>query len=561
LKVIAAGYTRTGTVSLKAALETLGVGPCLHPLTTPASDRVLARARSRTFPPDWRGDLEAFNSAAGWVGARHYRELMDAWPSSLVLLSVRDPQAWYRSYASCLRATRDLAMAGGSAIAAAEEAASDALMMLERPLWKGILDGSYENYEDALDRFQRHNADVANTVPHERLLVYDVEQGWDPLCAFLDVAVPDAPFPHLNERDEFWTRFAPRRGPAARRRLVRATTPRITGLSVVDAGQRFTQQEILEALGMANDPFARGIFERCGVNRRNLTLFPDNADSTLQGRTTASEDKLLEHAVRAVDGLGIDRAEIDIVLSASLFSLGGPTLAHRLVEHYGMRPTIDKYHVTGVGCASAVPLIRLMSSALGGEGRKGLIVAAENMSGLLTHARPDDPRAKIVGAAIFGDGCAAATIESGAKVPGPAVVASTVHQLPGTLDIVHMALSDDDGHLALARELPDIASAGLATLVDEFLRPLGLTRHSIDHWMIHPGGRRILECVQSALDLSRDEVTVSYDMLAEHGNTGTPSIFYVLAETISRRAPAPGHRGLMVTVGPGITLGLMLLVF
>ena len=561
MKVIAAGYTRTGTVSLKVALETLGVGPCLHPLTAAPSDQALAGARSSGAQSDWHDHLESFNAAAGWVGARHYRELMEAWPSSRVLLSVRDPEAWYRSYASCLRATRDLAMVGGAAIAAAEEAAFDALMMPERPLWKGILDGSYENYDDALGRFERHNTEVASTVPRERLLIYDVGQGWEPLCAFLDVAVPDGPFPHLNDRSEFGRRFAPRRPIATRRPLVRAATPRISALSVVDAGPRFSQEEVLNALGMAGDPFAQGIFERCGVSHRNLTLLAEHGASTLQGATTESEDKLFEHAVRAVDGLGIDPAEINLVLTASLFSLGGPTIAHRLVEHYAMRPTTDKYHLTGVGCASAVPLIRFVSSALGAEGRKGLIVAADNMSGLLTRARPDDPRAKVVGAAIFGDGCAAATIESGAGVPGPAVVASAVHQLPGTLDIVHMALSDHDGHLALARELPDIASAELATLVDDFLRPIGLTRHAIDHWMIHPGGRRILECVQTALGLAHDDVTVSYDMLAAHGNTGTPSIFYVLAETIASRTPAPGHRGLIITVGPGITLGLMLLIF
>ena len=136
-----------------------------------------------------------------------------------------------------------------------------------------------------------------------------------------------------------------------------------------------------------------------------------------------------------------------------------------------------------------------------------------------------------------------------------------MHQLAGTLDVVHMALADDDSHLHLARELPDLASAGLERLVDDFLAPLGLTRYAIDHWLLHPGGRRILECMQAALGLGDEDVRISYDLLASHGNIGTPSIFYVLEETISRRAPAPGDRGLMVTIGPGVTVGLMALVF
>jgi len=564
VKVIGAGYTRTGTVSLAAALELLGVGPCLHPRTVAQSDGALARARSggSSTALDWRQDLAGWNGALGWVGARHYRELLEVWPTSLVLLSVREPDAWYRSYASCLRATRELAMAGGPQLAAAEEVALDVLMMPDRPLWKQILDGSCERREEALARYERHNDQVARTVPADRLLVFDVEDGWEPLCAFLGVEVPDAPFPHLNDCDELRARLTPRARRATGSVLVGAATPRISRLTHADPARSFSQQEVLDALGMNDDPFAQRIFASCGVERRHLSALEDGGGQTLQGRTATSELQLFDLAVRAVDALGVDPQKIDTVVSASLYSLGGPTLAHRLVEHYEMDPATDKYHVVGVGCASAVPLVRLVARSMPEhEGSRGLIVAAESMSGLLSEAAPDDPRAKIVGSAIFGDGCAAAIVEHGAQAPGPAVVASTVHQLSGTLDVVHMALGDDDSHLHLARELPDLASAGLERLVEDFLAPLGLTRFAIDHWMIHPGGRRILRCVTDALGLGNDDVAISYELLASHGNIGTPSIFYVLEETIRKCAPSTGDRGLMITIGPGITVGLMLLVF
>jgi predicted naringenin-chalcone synthase len=225
-----------------------------------------------------------------------------------------------------------------------------------------------------------------------------------------------------------------------------------------------------------------------------------------------------------------------------------------------MDPATDKYHVVGVGCASAVPLVRLVVSSLDTHpGKKGLIVAAESMSGLMTRATPGDQRSKTVGSAIFGDGCAAAVIEKGTS--GPAVAASQVHQIEGTLDVVRMELSDEDSYLHLDRDLPDVAAAGLPALVDRFLESVALTRDDVDHWMVHPGGRRILDCVRSALALSRAELELSYDVLSARGNVGTPSIFYVLSETTQRRRPGPGERGLMVTVGPGVTVGLMLLVF
>jgi predicted naringenin-chalcone synthase len=144
---------------------------------------------------------------------------------------------------------------------------------------------------------------------------------------------------------------------------------------------------------------------------------------------------------------------------------------------------------------------------------------------------------------------------------GPAIVASKVHQIPGTLDVVRMELSDVDSYLHLDRDLPDVAAAGLADLVDDFLDSLGLVRADVNHWIVHPGGRRILDCAREALGLGTERLEVSYDVLANRGNVGTPSIFYVLSETIRRCQPGPGERGLMITVGPGVTVGLMLLAF
>jgi alkylresorcinol/alkylpyrone synthase len=124
-----------------------------------------------------------------------------------------------------------------------------------------------------------------------------------------------------------------------------------------------------------------------------------------------------------------------------------------------------------------------------------------------------------------------------------------------------MELAAGDSYLHLDPDLPEAAAAGLAPLTEDFLSALGLTRGEIDHRIVHPGGRRILERVQEALSLSYEQVGVSYDVLANHGNSGTPTIFYVLDETMRRSTPAHGELGLMVTIGPGVTIGLMLLAW
>ncbi len=393
--------------------------------------------------------------------------------------------------------------------------------------------------------------------------------------------------------------------------------PRIAGLVLAHPERSYTQEQVLERLGLSGDEFARRIFGRCGVRRRRLSLDDDAFfAATVQERTPEIERMLMSEAVRAVDALGVRPEEIGVVVTSSLYALAGPTLAHRLVEHYRMDPATDKYHVVGVGCASAVPLLRLAAQTLAGQsGKRALVVAAESMSGILSRAREGDERSKVVGASIFGDGCAAALVEAGADVgsstdgplgagadvegvgggaieaaadlegsgggaieagadlegPGggavaagagigaPAIVAAKVHQVPGSLEAVRMQLSAEDGYLHLVRELPDIAAKGLGELVDGFLAEQDLARGEIGRWLLHPGGRRIIESLQGGLGLSREQAQSSFDVLAEHGNVGTPAIFYVMARSLRQRRPEPGEWGMMVTVGPGVSVGLMLL--
>jgi predicted naringenin-chalcone synthase len=343
-------------------------------------------------------------------------------------------------------------------------------------------------------------------------------------------------------------------------REARPAGPRISGLELADAEMSFSQDEVLTMLEMKGDEFAERIFGRCGVQRRHLNLNGESLATTLQGRTAQIEEELFGYAVQAFDRLEVDPLEIGTVVTATLYSLGGPTLAHRMVDHYEMDPSTDKYHVLGVGCASAVPLMRLVAQSMREHpDRKGLVVAAESMAGILMRASAEDTRAKVVGSSIFGDGCAVALLDGSPEAEGPQIMASKVHQIGRSLGAVKLELAAEDSYLHLDRDLPDRAGAGLRALVEDFLAAHDLSPAAIDHWLVHPGGRRIIESVQEALDLCDEQVGISYDVLANHGNVGTPSILYVLRRTIDERAPEPGELGLMVTIGPGITVGLMLL--
>jgi predicted naringenin-chalcone synthase len=627
LQVLGAGFGRTGTLSLKVALEELGMGPCLHSLAALPAPDSRAGARWERLAAgeqiDWRQALAGYRSSVDWLCARYYDQVLAAFPQAKVILSVREPAAWYESASESLHATRALQRQEH-----ARGSSSALLDAVDRAIWQELFDGRFPERDHALDVFARHIEAVIAHVPRQRLLVFDVREGWEPLCAFLGVSHPGTPFPHLNGRAVFWTRLgrrdsaygpasagivppagersgscaelpnvagapSPRKfawraepdrrersggGAGARAGSTRAGLSgaalgvRIGGLACVDAPRALTQEQVLDLLALRGDPFAEGVFARCGVRTRRLDLDRAMLEQNLQGRSARVEELLVERSCAAVAELGIEPGEVSTLITSSLISLGCPTLAHRLIERLEMDPGTDKYHLTGIGCASAVPLVRLGAQALAADPRrKVLVVAAESMSGLLCGASAADARAKTIGSAIFGDGTAALVLEAGsvrggeeqvpASHPAPRVIASAVHQIPASLEAVAMVSDAQDSYLGLIRELPDIAGANLRALVDSFLARHSLTSHMIDHWVVHPGGRRIIECAQAALGLERDAVAISYEVLADRGNVGTPSIFYVLERTIRRRFPRPGQHGLLVTVGPGVTVGLMLVRF
>jgi predicted naringenin-chalcone synthase len=346
----------------------------------------------------------------------------------------------------------------------------------------------------------------------------------------------------------------------ASRLSARQSRATIAGIATASPERSFDQAQILDLLGLTGDAFAEGVFARCGVRTRGLEVSPELLQTTLQHRTATTEEGLMRLATRAVDSLVFKPDAVGVIVTASYYSLGGPTLAHRLVDHYGLRSDADKYHLVGVGCASAVPLLRLAAQGLRDRpGETALVVAAESVSGFLTPVTAADEKVKIVGSALFGDGAAAALLSLDPAVPGPKIVAAAVHQVPGTLDHVRFAVTGEDSHMQMTRELPEIAEKEVPGLVHEFLARYGLDADAIDHWPVHPGGQGIIDGLQRGLGLNDEDIAPSANVLAENGNVGTPSAFFVLQRTIAERAPQPGERGLAVTIGPGVTVGLMLL--
>ncbi|GAA1255953.1 sulfotransferase family protein [Sphaerisporangium rubeum] len=210
MRVIGAGFGRTGTLSLKTALERLGLTPCYHMaevLTHPADIyKWLDIAEGRSA--DFGAVLGGYEATVDWPACAYWRELAAYYPGAKVLLTVRDPAQWYESMAATILKRMDPPHTPLGRLAAVvsrwRHSDLDAFdRMTGRAVVARSFGGGPPDRERLIEAFTEHVREVRAAIPADRLLVYEVSQGWDPLCRFLGTPVPDEPFPRLNDRENF----------------------------------------------------------------------------------------------------------------------------------------------------------------------------------------------------------------------------------------------------------------------------------------------------------------------------------------------------------------------
>lgn len=194
-------------MSLKLALEQLGFGPCYHMaevFKNPQAPDWWYEAAQDPAHADWAKIFKGYNSTVDWPNATYWRELAEAYPDAKIILTERDPDAWFDSTQATIFA-QDL---GG-------EGATEPFPRMARKVVAELFDYQLHDRAKCISVFKAHNAQVRQAFGPERLLVYEVAQGWGPLCAFLGVAVPDGPMPKVNSTEEFQANIAAMRAGGA----------------------------------------------------------------------------------------------------------------------------------------------------------------------------------------------------------------------------------------------------------------------------------------------------------------------------------------------------------
>ena len=203
--IIGAGFGRTGTLSLKMALESLGFGPCYHMTDVlDRPDRARAWLDAVGGSPEWGRIFTGYRSTVDWPGATFWRQLAEHYPSAKVVLTVRDPDRWFDSVERTIHRQYTLLHDEDDVF----------YQMIRALVWDGDFGGRFDR-ASMIARFHEHSDQVKESIAPQRLLVYQVVDGWGPLCEFLVVDEPSEDFPHANDSAEFEQRIAERQRLAA----------------------------------------------------------------------------------------------------------------------------------------------------------------------------------------------------------------------------------------------------------------------------------------------------------------------------------------------------------
>ena len=302
------------------------------------------------------------------------------------------------------------------------------------------------------------------------------------------------------------------------------------------------------------------VFDNAAIARRHVVAPPEwyeepHGWAERNAVYLAASEQMFENAARAaIADAGLSPEQIDGVVTVSTTGIATPSLEARVGPRLGLRPDVRRVPVFGLGCAGGVSGLALTARlAASDPGTNWLFVTVETCS-ISIRLDSDDPAA-IVATALFGDGAAAAVVTAGAG--GLATLKGSAEKLwPDTLGIMGWRVEDPGLGVLFDRAIPPFIEAELADAVDEMCTQLGIAREDIGRFCCHPGGVKVIDAIETALELNQGELNLEREVLNDFGNMSAPTVLFVLERLLKRGLP---ERALMTAFGPGFTCAGLLL--
>ncbi len=306
------------------------------------------------------------------------------------------------------------------------------------------------------------------------------------------------------------------------------------------------------------------VFDRSGVDTRYLVHPPDwyLEPRSFDERNREYLDRGLELAEQAartcLANAGVAPHEVDYLFFVTTTGLATPSLDALLAARLGMCPGVRRSPLFGLGCAGGAGALSRARDVLAASPRsRALVVSVEICS--LVFSRHAMTATDLIGVALFGDG-AAAVLLSGDDVeaPGIDIVATRTRLFPEAQHLMGWEFTSDGMRLVLSRDIPAFVSATLAPVVTAFVGEQGLSVHDIAHYVLHPGGPKVMATYRSAFALPESAVSVARQSMRRFGNLSSASVLFMLNDVVSA-SPAPGDTGLMLALGPGFACEMLVL--
>ncbi|MFV0138069.1 type III polyketide synthase [Streptomyces sp. HMX87] len=367
---------------------------------------------------------------------------------------------------------------------------------------------------------------------------------------------------------------APSSPAAPRRKAVHATATTIAAVRTALPPHRYAQDDLTGPIGDlclapgADRTLLHRLHASAAVHTRHLALpieryaglgdFGRSNNAWLEAGLDLGEEAL----TGALQEAGLEPADVDLLVCASITGIAAPSLDARLAGRVGLRPDVKRLPVFGLGCvAGAAGLARLHDYLRGHPDDTAVLLTVELCS--LTLQQRDDSHANLVAGALFGDGAAALVARgrgiTGAAGAGPRVIATRSHLYPDTGQLLGWDITAGGFRVVIGAGIPGIVRNHFGGSLRAFLAEHGLTTDDIGTWVCHPGGPKVLSAVTDTLGLPDDTLDSSWRSLAAVGNMSSVSVLHILQSIRESRRPEPGTWGLLMAMGPGFCSELVLL--